>query len=141
MDREAEAAAVVERVTRWVANRRDVLGLVLVGSYARNAARPDSDVDLVLLTTNRAAYQGDGWAAELELAEPVRTQQWGVITERRYRTASGLVVEFGIGDPDWASVDPLDPGTHRVVSDGARILHDPSGALGTLLEACRPAER
>ncbi|MFJ5677854.1 nucleotidyltransferase domain-containing protein [Streptomyces sp. NPDC093097] len=32
----------------------------LVGSYARNAARPDSDIDIVLLTTDRSRYADDG---------------------------------------------------------------------------------
>ena len=39
--------------------------------------------------------------------------------------------------PDWASVNPIDPGTHRVVTDGARILHDPTRILATLLRACQ----
>jgi len=110
-----------------------VVGLLLVGSYARDAARPDSDVDLVLLTTDRDAYLAE---EELGLGELVRTRQWGVITERRFRTPSGLEVELGVGNPDWASVDPVDPGTRKVVTDGARILHDPGGALGALLKAC-----
>ncbi len=123
----------MERVTRWVGGRADVVGLLLVGSYARDAARPDSDVDLVLLTTDRDAYLAE---EELGLGELVRTRQWGVITERRFRTPSGLEVELGVGNPDWASVDPVDPGTRKVVTDGARILHDPGGALGALLKAC-----
>lgn len=114
-----------------------MVGLLLVGSYARGAARADSDVDLVLLTTERGAYLAeDGWGAGLGLGELVRTRRWGVITERRFRTPSGLEVEFGVGGPSWACVDPVDPGTRKVVTDGARILHDPSGALGALLVAC-----
>jgi predicted nucleotidyltransferase len=137
LGRAAEAAGVVERVARWAAGRSDVVGLLLVGSYARDAARFDSDVDLVLLTTERGVYLADdGWGAGLGLGELVRTQRWGVITERRFRTSSGLEVEVGVGEPGWASVDPVDPGTRRVVTDGARILHDPRGALGALLVAC-----
>lgn len=30
----------------------------------------------------------------------------------------------------------VDPGTRRVVTDGARILHDPADILTTLLRAC-----
>jgi predicted nucleotidyltransferase len=114
-----------------------VVGLLLVGSYARGAARADSDVDLVLLTTERGAYLAeDGWGAGLELGKLVRTRRWGVITERRFRTPSGLEVEFGVEDPSWARVDPVDPDTRKVVTDGARILHGPDGALGVLLAAC-----
>lgn len=62
-EREAEMGRVVDRVTRWAGNRSDVVGLLLVGSFARGAARPDSDVDLVVLSTAPARYaEGDGWA-------------------------------------------------------------------------------
>jgi hypothetical protein len=57
---------------------------------------------------------------------------------RRFVTASGLEVEINIGSPDWSNINPVDPGTHRVVTDGARLLHDPSGALADLLHTCRP---
>lgn len=136
-ERAVEVEDVIARVTRWAADRDDVLGLLLVGSYARDAARPDSDVDLVLLTKEIARYADNTWADELNLGELTRVQSWGAITERRFLIAPALEVEINIGSPDWASVDPVDPGTRRVVTDGARILHDPEGALTELQQACR----
>ncbi|MFB9907747.1 hypothetical protein [Allokutzneria oryzae] len=52
--------------------------------------------------------------------------------------STGLEVEIGVGRPDWARTDPVGPGTRRVVTDGARVLHDPAGALADLLHACEP---
>ena len=130
--------SIVNRVTRWAALRPDISGLLLVGSYARNAARPDSDVDLVVLTSDLARYADNSWAEELALGELTRVQAWGPITERRFVTASGLEVEINIGSPEWARLDPVDSGTRRVVTDGARPLHDPTGALAELIHACRP---
>jgi predicted nucleotidyltransferase len=128
---------LIVRITRWSADRDDVLGLLLVGSRARNAARPDSDIDLVLLTEDTARYANDTWADELGLGEPTRVRSWGPITERRFLTEAGLEVEINIGSPDWANVDPVDPGTRRVVTDGVRILYDPDGVLTELRRACR----
>ncbi|WP_329215365.1 nucleotidyltransferase domain-containing protein [Streptomyces sp. NBC_01485] len=136
-EREAEMRQVVDRVTRWSANRSDVVGLLLVGSCARGVARPDSDVDLVLLSTAPARYgDDDAWTRELPMGELVRVQEWGAITERRYVTASGLEVEVGVGSTDWARTGPVDAGTRRVVMDGARPLYDPAGILGALIRAC-----
>ncbi|MDX3246914.1 nucleotidyltransferase domain-containing protein [Streptomyces sp. ME18-1-4] len=136
-EREAEMRQVVDRVTRWCENRSDVAGLLLVGSCARGAARPDSDVDLVLLSTATDRYAADdAWAGELSLGELVRVQEWGPITEWRHVTASGLEVEVGVGSPDWARADPVDDGTRRVVTDGARLLYDPAGILQELIQAC-----
>ncbi len=137
-ERRTEIEQVIDRITRWAGDRRDIVGLLLVGSCARNAARPDSDIDLVVLTTDEARYADNSWANELALGELIRIQSWGPITERRFVTASGLEVEINIGSPDWTNTNPVDPGTHRVVTDGARPLHDPAGALASLLNACRP---
>jgi predicted nucleotidyltransferase len=136
-ERVAEIEDVIHRVTRWAADGDDVVGLLLVGSCARNAARPDSDIDLVVLTRDTTRYADSAWADELAIGELIRTRSWGPITEQRFATTSGLEVEIDIGCPDWASVNPIDPGTHRVVTDGARILHDPTRILATLLRACQ----
>jgi Nucleotidyltransferase domain len=123
---------VVHLVTAWATSRPDVTGLLLVGSYARGAARPDSDVDLVVLMS----IPDPSCADELELGTLIRTETWGPIQERRFRTPTGLEVECGIGPSSWAATNPIDPGTHRVITDGARILHDPKGILDELVKAC-----
>ncbi|WP_338020703.1 nucleotidyltransferase domain-containing protein [Streptomyces sp. TR1341] len=166
-ERLAEVREFLDRLTRWAATREDIVGLLLVGSYARGAARPDSDVDVVLLTTDPAPYLTDaaesdtaesdtaefdiaesdiaesggtwtGWAGELGLGRLVRTRVWGPLTERRYTLVPGLEVEFGIGGPRWARTDPVDPGTRRVVAEGARTLYDPRRVLAELVRHCRP---
>ncbi|SOE09103.1 Nucleotidyltransferase domain-containing protein [Streptomyces sp. 2323.1] len=135
-ERIVEIQEVIGRITRWATGREDIVGLLLVGSCARNAARPDSDIDIVLLTADEPGYFDDAWAMELGLCKLIRTRSWGPIMERRYATASGLEVEMGIGPETWAKTDPVDPGTRRVVTGGARLLHDPTGILADLLAAC-----
>lgn len=135
-ERIVEIQEVIGRITRWATGREDIVGLLLVGSCARDAARPDSDIDIVLLTADEPGYFDDAWAMELGLCKLIRTQSWGPITERRYSTASGLEVEMGIGPATWAKTDPVDPGTRRVVTGGARLLHDRTGILANLLAAC-----
>ncbi|WP_432157079.1 nucleotidyltransferase domain-containing protein [Streptomyces sp. bgisy153] len=141
-ERAGEIGRVCERVTRWAAGRADVVGLLLVGSCARGEARMDSDVDLVLLTTDRARYaDGSALGAGLGLGEPVRTRSWGPITEWRYADGSGLEIELGVGSPAWAATDPVDAGTRRVVSGGARALYDPEGILAALIGQCGGVRR
>ncbi|MFF8195501.1 nucleotidyltransferase domain-containing protein [Streptomyces bobili] len=136
-ERRDEVRAVVERVTGWAAGREDVAGVLLVGSWARGAARADSDVDLVVLTTEPGRYADDeAWVRQLALGEVIRNRAWGPVVEWRHLAASGLEVEVDIGPLGWARTDPVDAGTRRVVTDGARPLHDPRGLLGALVEAC-----
>ncbi|MFD9561360.1 nucleotidyltransferase domain-containing protein [Streptomyces sp. NPDC059994] len=89
---------ITGRITRWATNRQDIVGLLLVGSYARNAARPDSDIDIILLTTDQAQYSDNAWANEIVLGELIRTQSWGLSPNGamprpqawKSRSASGL---------------------------------------------------
>jgi predicted nucleotidyltransferase len=128
---------VITRVVGWAEALPDVRAVALVGSYARGAAQTDSDIDLVVLTTNPARYTTeDDWVMDFGLGNLVQTTDWGAITERRLRLPDGLEIEVAIGHPDWASVDPLEPGTRRVVTDGMRRLYDPDGLLRRLQSAC-----
>jgi uncharacterized protein len=128
--------AIIDRVIDWARGRPDVVGLALVGSCARGTARPESDIDLILLTDEPAAYvQSEDWLGTLAPATIVRTRTWGAVVERRLRLALGPEVEVGIASPSWASVQPVDVGTLRVVRDGMRILYDPSQLLRKLEQA------
>ena len=128
----ATASAVALRVVRWAAARPDVRAVALAGSRARGTARPESDVDLVLLVDDPRAYLG--WPAQEleEAAVDLRTRWWGPLLERRFRLPGGLEVELGLAPPQWAAV-PVDAGTRRVVAGGFVVLHDPSGLLGRLV--------
>ncbi len=88
-----------------------------------------SDVDLVVLSDNPATLEDAVWFERLRPgARLIRSKVWGPVRERRYRFASGLIVELGIAPSSWADV-PLDEGTRRVLSGGHRILYD-TGLLG-----------
>jgi hypothetical protein len=90
---------------------------------------------------SQVLYISATWADQLALGAIIRTRRWGPITEQRFATSSGPEVEINIGSPDWANIHPIDPGTHRVVTDGAQPLHDPAGILANLLRACHPGPR
>ncbi|HEY1315646.1 MAG TPA: nucleotidyltransferase domain-containing protein [Gaiella sp.] len=126
-----------ERAATWAAAREDIVAVALVGSWARGAERPESDVDLVVLTDDPPAYvERDDWVEALAPgSEGVRTADWGALVERRIRLPSGLEVEVGIGRPSWAAASPVDPGTRRVVHDGMKALYDPRGLLAALRAA------
>jgi uncharacterized protein len=134
--RSHEFQRVVSSVVEWAESRKEVVGVAVVGSWARGAERKDSDVDLVVLTPDKAIFtSADDWieAAIGQPARVVRRAEWGVLTERRVRLSSDLEVEFGFVAPSWACVDPIDPGTEEVVKDeGLLPVYDPQGLLGRL---------
>ncbi|MEH0845233.1 nucleotidyltransferase domain-containing protein [Micromonospora sp. CPCC 205711] len=135
-ERTREVRSVVDLVAGWAAAREDVRGVLVVGSWARGAARMDSDVDILVLTDNPHHTKVDVWTGLLS-GGVVRLGDWGPLREVRVRRPSGLEVELGVVPVSWADTDPVDPGTRRVVTDGHRIVHDPAGVLASLSAACR----
>ncbi|MBT9257674.1 nucleotidyltransferase domain-containing protein [Phycicoccus sp. KQZ13P-1] len=133
--RRQQALKVIEHARRWAAGQGDVRACVVVGSYAYNAPRMGSDVDIIIVTEERARYLHDlEFAAGIApKARLIRSEEWGALTERRVRLPSGLIVEFGIVDPSWCSL-PLDPGTEQVLGRACWVLHD-DGSVAAALES------
>ena len=139
-ERTTEVRELLGRVGAWAARRPEVVAVALVGSWARGRPRMGSDVDLVVLTTDKPTYlREESWMAELGGTRIIRTRDWGPLyTERRFVLPSGLEVEFGVAPPAWAAADPPDPNTGEEIGNGGlRALYDPEGLLSRLIEACR----
>ncbi len=137
-DRLAEYRRIIRSVADWAARQEDIVGAAVVGSWARNHGRMESDVDLVILTHDKDRYLSDSsWvgAAAGGPAEILRSEDWGPLTERRIALPSGLEIEFGFAPPTWALADPVEAGTARVMRGGCFPLVDPEGAFARLIAA------
>jgi len=116
-------------VVQWASAHPDIVAVALVGSYAKGAEKPTSDVDLVILTACPQQYlQAEDWATEFGQVTGHAIEDWGKVTSLRIWYESGIEVEFAITTPEWVA-HPLDEGTRRVISDGMRILYDRDGYL------------
>ena len=124
--------AFLGEFANWASARPDVNGVALVGSYARGAARQDSDVDLMILTSDVERYfQDEAWASLFGQPERLEEEHWGAVKTLRVFYESGCETEFNFSAPAWAGI-PVDSGTHRVVSDGMEILFDPQDLLASV---------
>ena len=98
--------------------------VIIVGSYARGTNKKSSDLDIVIITsnkkemiTNQNFIQGFGDVSQK------RTEYYGACTSVRVWYKNGLEVEFGVVEPSWIE-KPLDNGTNKVLSDGYKIVLD-----------------
>ncbi len=131
-----DAERFLAALVAFAETRDDVRAVALVGSHARGVARPDSDVDVVMLTTEPEAYiDGCDWIERFPGATLVATRRWGPLTERRLVLGNETEVDFGVARPSWAATRPLDPGTARATRDGLIALHDPDGLLADVVAA------
>jgi hypothetical protein len=137
-DRTAEYASIVRLVVAWASRQRDIVAVVVVGSWARGEAHMGSDVDLMVVTEDKARYLSDGSWVPLAADGPAELAS--TLTGVRSPSGgsccpSGLEVEFGFVPPSWASTAQVDPGTARVIGNGCSTLVDRDGTLAHLVRA------
>lgn len=136
-----DAETIISLSTDWFQSRTDVSGIALVGSYARGAVRPGSDIDLVILCVTPQAYRTNmAWPSELPWGRlglsvrSLRDQDYGILWSRHVLLSSGVEVEYGFASEEWAQIDPVDAGTYQVIEAGYRVLYDRDGKLRELSE-------
>lgn len=127
--------SLLYKIKQWGEKQVDINAILLVGSYARNEANENSDIDLVIITGKPEKYLDDcSFAGTFGEVDNIEKEDWGKLTSLRVWFHDGHEVEFGITTPDWIS-EPLDPGTKEVLSRGKKVIFDRSGKLNKLLES------
>ncbi len=119
-------------VADWAKSHSDILGVALVGSHARDEARVDSDIDLVILCEKPSEYIKDtSWSKFFGKVTSSKIKDWGNVTSLNVWYEDGQEVEFGFTDASWASF-PLDAGTEKVVLNGFKTVWDRKGCFKEL---------
>ncbi len=126
-------ASVVRKLCAWAAHEQPIEGVMLVGSYAAGTARPDSDVDLILLAERPFDYiERREWLQPLGTVIRHVVEDYGNVRSVRVFFADVGEFEFGFASPNWASAEPIDSGTRQVLQHGSVVLLDKRGRLERL---------
>lgn len=127
----------LENFTSWAVGQPNIEGVALVGSHAREEANENSDVDLMILTTNAQRYlDNKEWLTLFGEIERSQYEKWGTVETLRAFYRTGAEIEYNFAAPSWAAV-PVDSGTNDVVSNGMKILFDPKRKFEMLLKNLR----
>ncbi len=123
----------LDQVVQWAGSQADIWAVLLVGSYARQAAKDTSDIDLVLLSDDPAQFLKDTrWSGQFGQVERQQMEDYGLLVSLRVWYRGGSEVEFGISSPAWASL-PMDAGTKEVLEDGYLLLYERTPWLSEVL--------
>ena len=115
------------RLRDYARDAPHIESVIIAGSYARGTNRENSDIDVIIITSNKSGMIADeGFARAFGAVCKQQTEYYGACTSVRVWYKDGTEAEFGIVDPSWISV-PLDAGTYRVLSDGYKIVADKKG--------------
>ena len=127
-----KAEKCLEKVRQWACAEDKISALALVGSHARQQARPDSDIDFVIISDDVAQFEKDiSWINQFGTIKSQTKEKWGIVTAIRVFYTDGQEIEFGLASKSWAGI-PADAGTERVVTNGIVILKDPDKSLEKL---------
>ena len=128
-----QVTSLLNDLTKWAESRPEILGVALIGSYARDEATVDSDVDLVLLTSAPKEFiEKPEWIKDFGVVKSYQVEDWGLVTSLRVYYQKDLEVEFGMTTSEWVS-EPIDEGTRLVTDDGMKILLDKFALLSRAL--------
>jgi predicted nucleotidyltransferase len=114
----------LNKLINWGLTKDSIDAIILVGSYARVTNTKESDIDVCIITAYKEEMLSDQSFAEyFGEIDRKKTEYYGACTSIRVFYKDGPEVEFGLVEPDWIR-KPLDAGTHRVLSDGFKVLVD-----------------
>ena len=108
----------------YARNISHIESIFIVGSYARGTNKENSDLDIVIITSNKSdMIANHDFIQKFGEVYKQQTEYYGACTSIRVWYKDGKEVEFGIVEPSWIST-PLDAGTHQVLSDGYKLIID-----------------
>ena len=138
-----DVSKIIGAIGIWAKQQPEIYAVALVGSWARSEAHENSDLDLMILTSNpELFFQDTNWFNSIPWHDLNNLQidtyydrVYGVVKSRHLCFQQGSRIEFSFGYPNWAIIDPIDPGTLRVVGSGMTIICDRHKLLETLVKA------
>lgn len=114
----------ISKLKEYAENSSHIESVLIVGSYARGTNKENSDIDIIIITSNKSEMVTDQlFTQAFGEVHKQQTEYYGACTSIRVWYGDGKEVEFGIVEPSWISI-PLDSGTFKVLSDGYKLIVD-----------------
>ncbi|MBX9669391.1 MAG: nucleotidyltransferase domain-containing protein [Candidatus Obscuribacterales bacterium] len=131
---------VIDKLDDWCQSQPELKALAIIGSYGSGKARPDSDLDLLIVTVSPDKYLGNTeWISAFGTPDSLDLEDYKLVQSWRVIFADGSEVEFCITTEEWCSDEQIKDGTGRIVSNGILIVYDPDKILESLVERVRVA--
>lgn len=137
-----ELNEILKKISAWVDTKEFIRGAAVVGSHAKGTAKPDSDIDIVLLTKGSQLEHRNNtsWLDEIDLSElgfnrdRYEDHDYGDNMARHVFYSPFLEIEFGFVPVEWASSSPVRESTRSIVAPAMIIISDKDQHFRTLAE-------
>jgi len=125
----------MQKYFEWFKSQENVMGILVVGSFARGEQTNESDLDLMILCDDYGEFIKDqSWISNFGIMTNSKLENWGAVKTIRVFFENKDEVEFNFSTKSWAEINPLDAGTKKVMSDGYKIIYDPMNIFKRLGE-------
>ncbi len=120
-------------IKKWAKKEELIESIIVVGSYARGTYKVTSDIDLIIITSDKEKMLKNQTFVDL-FGEIKKSQieYYGACTSIRVWYKDGKEVEFGIVSTSWIE-KPLDKGTIKVLRDGFKVVIDKKGYFKNII--------
>jgi hypothetical protein len=120
------ARLMLREVRAWAERQPDIIAVALFGSWATGTARPDSDIDLLIVVHDSAGYFAwQDWLSDFGKPGDRLQERIAGLPALRVWYADGPEAEFVFTTP--AALE--NPETRALLDPALAVIHDPSGAL------------
>ena len=120
-------------IKKWAKKEELIESIIVVGSYTRGTYKVTSDIDLIIITSDKEKMLKN--QTFINLFGEIKKSQieyYGACTSIRVWYKDGKEVEFGIVSTSWIE-KPLDKGTIKVLSDGFKVVIDKKGYFKNII--------
>ena len=127
---------IIHKLTTWGHKRTDIVAQGVIGSYANNCAKSDSDLDLIIVSKNKnELISNQEWLELVGKPYSIQLEYYGKVTSLRVNYSFQPEIEYGVTDLSWVK-SPLDPDTRKVISGGMQAYYDPLDLLHNAVVEC-----
>ena len=132
--------SLIEALKQWAEETDSIRCILLAGSWARGTQKPDSDIDLCILTEEKEKFlEEKTFPGYFGTVLQMQREEYGACTSLRVWYENGMEVEFGLMKLSWAAL-PLDAGTRRVLEDGYQVIADKDGVIERVKPCLKTSE-
>src|ERR1700761_1375019 len=112
---------ILTQILHWAKSQDDIKGVALIGSYARDMAKNNSDIDLVLVVKNYKNYLHDlSWLNHFGIVQNVTQMNDSKMTSLQVDYLNSYPIEFCITTSAWTKIPP-DRSSVELILNGIKI--------------------
>lgn len=122
-------AEIFQQLKQFGADEPAIKAVIVVGSFARGTAGPDSDVDLVIITTDVQRFLNERtWIEKFGKIRSCELEDYKLVQSLRVVYKDGPEMEFGITSMEWIA-DAQRQSSGEILSGGYRVIYDPDNLV------------